>query len=700
VSAVRPGRPARWPWFVVAGFFLVAAVASWLVNRNGESVAEQVPYIVAFGTFGVVGALIVSRAPGNRIGVLLLWGSGATAASFLAGEVVTVLARGGTTSGPVVATAAIVSNVGWVLGIMPVLILLPLLFPDGRPPSPRWRLVGWVAVAVLVLFALEVVFVEPTLSGNDEAIAVRNPLAIPALHGLRAGDAVFTVVLLSSLAAGLASLVVRFRRARGDERQQVKWVVASAAVLLVSFVASSLWSGLSGIDSYLVDVLLGAVAFLTLPVAIGIGVLQYRLYDLDVVVKKTLIAGSLFLLVIVVYAVLVWAFGASATAGGSSAWLFVVALLLGIAFRPVTGLARRVADRLVYGRRATPYEVLTEFSERVGEAYATDDVLGRMASILGQGVGADASRVWLHVGGELRPAAAWPDDAPTVGPVPVHGDGVAGATGEAAVEVRDRGELLGALSVAMPASDPMTPAKEKLARDLAAQAGLVLRNVRLVEELRASQRRIVAAQDVERRRIERNIHDGAQQQLVALTVKLRLAQTQVGRDPGRAEAMLADLQAETQAALDDLRDLARGIYPPLLADQGLPAALEAQARRAPMPVEVATDRVGRYPQEVEAAVYFSVLEALQNVAKYAAGATARVEVATDDGRLRFAVADDGPGFDVDAASGGTGLQGIVDRVAALDGAVEITSRPGRGTTVTGAIPVPNGNGWVGVPAPS
>jgi signal transduction histidine kinase len=239
----------------------------------------------------------------------------------------------------------------------------------------------------------------------------------------------------------------------------------------------------------------------------------------------------------------------------------------------------------------------------------------------------------------------------------------------------------------MPTNDPMTPAKEKLVRDLAAQAGLALRNVRLVEELRASQRRIVAAQDSERRRIERNIHDGAQQQLVALNVKMRLAQALTSKDPEKADAMLSQMQSEIQTALEDLRDLARGIYPPLLADKGLPAALEAQSRKSPLPVEVSPDGVTRHEPEVEAAVYFSVLEALQNVAKYADATHAAVRLGEDAGWLTFVVEDDGRGFDATATGYGTGLQGIADRVSALDGLLDVRSRPGRGTVVAGRIPV-------------
>jgi signal transduction histidine kinase len=240
----------------------------------------------------------------------------------------------------------------------------------------------------------------------------------------------------------------------------------------------------------------------------------------------------------------------------------------------------------------------------------------------------------------------------------------------------------------------MTPSKEKLIRDLAAQAGLVLRNERLTSalkarlaDLQAAQKRLVAAQDAERRRLERNIHDGAQQQLVALAVKARLARTLTERDPAKAEEMLSQIEAETHDALEDLRDLARGIYPPLLADKGLEAALTAQARKSPVPVEVEATGIDRFPQEIEAAVYFSALEALQNTAKYAAATRATITLSRANGSLSFTVTDDGTGFDTKVTGYGTGLQGIADRLGALDGDLEVASGPGSGTTVTGRVPV-------------
>jgi signal transduction histidine kinase len=234
----------------------------------------------------------------------------------------------------------------------------------------------------------------------------------------------------------------------------------------------------------------------------------------------------------------------------------------------------------------------------------------------------------------------------------------------------------------------LAEAEDRLLAHVAAQAGLVLRNVRLIEDLRASRQRLVRAQDEERRRIERNIHDGAQQQLVALAVKAGLADSLVGRDDERAHRVLAALREEMGQALDDLRDLARGIYPPLLADRGLPAAIEAQARKAPVPVRLQADGVGRYPREAEAAVYFCVLEAIQNAAKHAGGSGVRVRLSAPGGELAFAVADDGPGFDPAATPRGAGLQNMADRIEALGGRVDVEAAPGRGTVVRGRVPVP------------
>jgi signal transduction histidine kinase len=318
-----------------------------------------------------------------------------------------------------------------------------------------------------------------------------------------------------------------------------------------------------------------------------------------------------------------------------------------------------------------------------------------MARILGEGTGASRADVWLRIGSELKPEAAWPTgEVAAVQTIPLSDGELPPIEGvDRTLPVRHHGELLGALSVTKSKGDPLRPAEEKLMEDLASGAGLVLRNVRLTEELlehlrelQASRQRIVAAQDEERRKLERNLHDGAQQQLVALQVKLSLAE-RLAEEDCRVKDQLSGLKQEAGEALENLRDLARGIYPPLLADQGLQAALASQARKATFPVSIEADHLSRYPQETEAAVYFCCLEALQNVAKYAGATQAAIRLAEDDGHLAFTVTDDGGGFDTSTTSYGTGLQGMADRLSAQGGTLEIRSAPGEGTTVIGRVPV-------------
>ena len=588
----------------------------------------------------------------------------------------------------------------YAFALVALIPLLVLLFPDGRPPSPRWR---WATWTLLVGFGLSMVAyaLAPGPLNNlvEEGILYANPFGLSPFAEGRPANALVGIGVLMMLGASLATVVAawqRFRRARGEERQQMRWLVATATlaglgiggILLLFPIGLLLGTTEESFPEWLwvVFFLPTALAiFVGIPAAYLVAILKHGLWDLDVVIKKALVALVLTLLIAGVGVVAIGVLGRSALWDGDRTGA-VIGILAGLAIWPLVGFSRRIAKRVVFGRRAAPYQVLTEFSGRVGGTYATEDVLPRMAQILGQGTGAENARVWLHVGGTLRPEAAWPTDASAREPVPLTGDELPAIDGESAFQVRDRGDLLGALSVVLPASDPMNPPKERLIRDLASQAGLVLRNVRLIEELRASRQRLVAAQDEERRKLERDLHDGAQQQLVAVAVQLRLARTMIERDPAEVGDMLDALQTSATDALEDLRDLARGIYPPLLADKGLAVAIEAQARKASVPTTVRTEDVGRYRREVEAAVYFSCLEALNNVAKYAEASSATVSLTQANGTLTFTVADDGVGFEESGVAHGTGLQGIADRLDAIGGEVRVRSAPGRGTTVTGTVP--------------
>jgi signal transduction histidine kinase len=220
------------------------------------------------------------------------------------------------------------------------------------------------------------------------------------------------------------------------------------------------------------------------------------------------------------------------------------------------------------------------------------------------------------------------------------------------------------------------------------RAALRDQNAVLVDELRASRARIVASADAGRRRVERDLHDGAQQRLVLLGLKLGIAHRLIRSDPAAAEAAHEELRAELDAALAELRDLAHGIYPTLLESEGLPGALREAAGRAAIPVELHCDGARRYPPELEAAVYFCCLEALQNTAKHAGPhATATVTLAERDHTMTFEVADHGDGFESSKIPVSTGLQNMTDRIGALGGTLEVRSTPGSGTTISGTIPL-------------
>jgi len=368
--------------------------------------------------------------------------------------------------------------------------------------------------------------------------------------------------------------------------------------------------------------------------------------------------------------------------------------VVAVGFQPVRERVQKLANRLVYGKRATPYEVLSRFAENVAETYAGEEVLSRMAQVLADGTGAVRAEVWLRSGDFVRSAAVHPDGVPVEEPVPVREQEMPELPeADRVVPVRHQGELLGALAVTKRQGESLTPIEEKLLTDLALQAGLVLKNVGLtadlllrLDDLRASRQRLVAAQDTERRRLERNLHDGAQQNLVAIKVKLGLAEMFAASDPQKAQALITEITADAGEALETLRDLARGIYPPLLADQGLAAALSAQARKALLPVQVEAEDIGRYSQDIEAAVYFCCLEAVQNVAKYAQATTVTIRLKRAGEDLQFTVSDDGQGFDSAITARGSGLQNMADRLAALGGDLDVSSKPGEGTTVTGVVP--------------
>jgi signal transduction histidine kinase len=675
-----------------------------LVIASGSSAiaAAALPTSVVAVSCGLVGALVSSRRPGNPTGWTFLFAAVVVALAGLADQYaqLALVRHPGSLPGAVWAM--------WLNSWLQVLVfpgavtLLVLVFPDGHLPSRRWRPVAATAVILTVILALPGgAFFPGPLQTSIANSSVANPVGLPSTGPVGAVvsalGVLWPVALLTFLVAASAPLL-RMRRSRGDERQQLKWIayaiVVSASVIGVLSVAQLVDTSLPSWPAAM------ALAFgfgVAVPVAAAVAIFKHRLYDIDIVISRTLVYGALALFITAVYVGIAVGIGALVGGGGKPnlALSILATAVVAVGFQPVRERVQRVANRLVYGKRATPYEVLSQFSERVAESYAADDVMPRMARVLADGTGAQRADVWLRSGTVWRNAAVWPAEAAPAEPAPVSNGTLPSLNGASRlVEVRHQGQLLGALSVTKRTGESLTPVEENLLSHLAEQAGLVLKNVGLssdlqarLVELRASRQRLVTAQDQERRRLERNLHDGAQQHLVALKVKLGLAEMLASRDPEKARATIEQLKSDADEALETLRDLARGIYPPLLAEKGLGAALESQARKATILVTVDADGIARYSQDVEAAVYFSVLEALQNVQKYAQASQVIIRLREEDGVLRFDVTDDGRGFVVATTARGSGLTNMADRVDALDGEVEITSEPGRGTALHGSLPV-------------
>ncbi|MDP9069698.1 MAG: hypothetical protein M3N68_00115 [Actinomycetota bacterium] len=424
-----------------------------------------------------VGALIASRVPGNAIGWLFCAIGVGLGASILAQDYAIRGLVSDPGSLPAATTMAWLGS--WLFSAGPIGIFVLLLFPNGHLASPRWRVVAWPAALSLVAFmaGAAVVTAPP---GQEDLGGFKGPTELNGLAGI-------VVVLAANVAivAALASavgLVLRLRRSSGDERQQLKWFVFAAGLVALTLVA------VSTVPTAWNDEAQGALllAFAGIPIGAGLAVLKYRLYDIDVVINKTVVFGALALFITVVYLVVVVGVGAAVgQTGGSSAGLSLAATaVVAVAFQPVRLHAQRLANRLVYGERATPYEVLSEFSQRMAAVPATAEVLSEMAKALAAGTGASKVEVWLRVGSQIRVAASWPDHAAGErAAVDLEGDDLPALDSGRTFGVHHEGELLGALAMTKPPSEPLSPAEEKLISDLATQTGLVLRNVRLTTEL-------------------------------------------------------------------------------------------------------------------------------------------------------------------------------------------------------------------------
>lgn len=678
VSGAQVTGPASDRPVFVAGGLAVLAVAGELgggalvrlaVARGAplDGWTQLVLQFTAVLTLAVLGVLVVARTARNRIGwMLLALASSLALSDAMAGyAALSLLTAGGPPGG------------GWAGALQPgyvvlfaLLTFLALLVPDGRLlPGPRWRIVAYAAA--LVFLANYVVLVGSPTPPPPPFDGVRNPLAVPWLA--TAGGVALTVLLwvlmLAALICGPVAIAVRLRRARGVQRQQLKWI-ASGAVLVPVTLAGCGITVMLGFEGAFIG-----FAYYTLIVAIpattAVAILRYRLYDIDRIINRTLVYGLLTVVLAAAYGVAVMLAGR--VSGGSSVWMVAAATLVAaVAFRPARAWAQQVIDRRFSRRRYEAARVMDAFVARLREGSAG---AGELPAALAQALGDPTVEVLFR----LPDGSGWVTPAGHAADVPTDG------AGGAVTELRGPD---GAVAVLV--HDPALREEPWLVETVAVTGRLAVEIARLqaalqhqLAEVRASRTRIVAAADAERRRIGRNLHDGAQQRLVALGMSLRVAQQRLSSTAPEAVDVLDAAVAEVRGSVLDLRELARGLDPPGLAEGGLPGAVRELAGRFTMPVRVDLPP-GRLPGGVEAAAYFVAAEAVTNAVKHAGGS--RIVVTGDrvDDRFRLRVVDDGVGGA--RIEPGGGLAGLADRLDALGGSLTVASPPGRGTTVTAELP--------------
>ncbi len=701
----------RLAWSLWSVGAVAIAAATWLQVLNGWTTGQSpqpgdlvigVTFYLGQLAFITVGGLIASRRPRNPIGWMFLGGGMFFTISQGAESygIYSLFTNPGSLPGGLVAAWLATWSIGPSFGFVTILMLL---FPDGRPLTSRWRIAIYISLLGLLALSISGALLPGPLE-EDSFKPFTNPFGIKRAGPLlkimnNVGWGAWNLGTLT----GAISLILRYKRGDREQRQQLKWFMSAAGLVAIGFIGTAVsWRGGDLQWLFLTSVTLIACGLIAMPFACAIAILKYRLYQIDMIINKAILfglmagfIGAVYILIVVGMRVMVFGSGPAATIPSVFATLVVA-----IAFQPVRERARGFANRLVYGHVSTPYEALAKFSAGAG-MYAADEALVRMAQVIGEGTNTVRSTVWLKIESQLVPVASWPVSDGDSSPITINGDVLpAIANVDRALAVVHQEELLGAITVTKARGDSLTPTEDHLLSGLASHAGLVLRNLSLraaldarlkevtsqAQELQASRMRIVAARDSERRRLERDIHDGAQQNLVALAVKIGLAKSFATRDASKARALLAEVKDETTRALDTLRNLSHGIYPPVLTRQGLVAALESEAIGSAVPTSIDAGDLPRFGGEIEAAAYFCCLESLQNIAKYAQASRIEIKLRHNDANLVFFVIDDGVGFDPAATRTGTGLQNMRDRVVTLGGDVFITSAPGQGTTVRGRIP--------------
>ncbi|MGH2827572.1 MAG: histidine kinase [Actinomycetota bacterium] len=679
-NGIRPAT-SRMPWarplaVTMWTIFLVGAtgtvVARGANGTLGENPLGQAALLVAFGAFATVGAIVASRRPDNAIGwifgtVGVLAGLGGFAEEYSRHA---LNAPAGIL--PFGVLAAWIQGWYWGPLIGLVVIFTPLLFPTGHLPSRRWRPLSCLAVGSIGAFSA-LAALQDRLVLDEGGAVVRNPVGVAGVPNPEQGVAgtVLEVLAVASLVGVFASVVARFRRSVGDERQQLKWFMYAAALIPVQLITDQLIP-----DRFLSTDILFGVGVAALPVAAGVAILKYRLYDIDFVINRTLVYGALTAGVIGFYIGVVTAFDAFLQRTGVGVSLIATALVA-VFFQPARERLQSGVHRLMYGEDRDPYKVLSRLGKRLESLPAIEQILPSLTETIAEALRLPYVAVELKQGGDLVRVAA-------------HGD----APGDTLdLPLLYQGRALGSLVVGQRApGEEFSAADLHLLEDLARQTGAAAHAVRLTAELQTARQRLVTALEEERRRLRRDLHDGLGPTLAGVGLEIEAARNLMSQDVGAADRALGGLSSKIEEAISDIRRLVYGLRPPALDELGLVGALQEHARRYAAAEEgpmISIDAVGdlsSLPAAVEVAAYHITLEALTNAARHSRATRCSARLELRDAFLNVQVVDDGKGLRSDHRVG-VGLSSMRERAAELGGTCTIESTSG-GTQVRARLPCP------------
>jgi signal transduction histidine kinase len=674
MSTRTAGRLAVFSWLLYllfAGAALVIMFFGWsAVVPTHETLPVLFPLLLAT-LFSTVGALVASRRPENLISWIMCATGLLSALNALAASYAAHALYSGSEPLPGAAFAAW-ANV--FTGSIPLLPFLLLLFPNGRLPSRRWRPVVWLIIGTGLAEIAAGAFAPGRFPGWPSA---SNPFGVALLDPLLDLYVTYaqTPLLVLTVLLPVICLLMRFWRSRGVERQQLKWFVSTG--VLVAFAATLLFAVGARSSVLIENVLWGflVLAACAVPASMGVAIVRYRLWDIDFLINRALVYGTLSVIVVGLYVLVVGSFGVLLQARGNVLVSLLATGLIAVLFAPLHARLQRSVNRLIYGERDDPFAVLSRMGERLEATLVPQAVLPTIAETLAQALKLPYVAIELKQDGEFVKEAEYgkhAPDAPLILPLTYGAETVGRlVTGRRSPE------------------EEFSNSDRKLLEDLARQVGIAAHAVRLTTDLQRSRERLVASREEERRRLRRDLHDGVGPQLAALTLKLETARNRLSHD-SEAQALLSDLAERARAAVADIRRAVHALRPPALDELGLvPALREVAAQYSHKDLSINLDApqdLPPLPAAIEVACYRITQEALTNVVRHAGASSCSVRLALEGvGMVHLEVIDDGGGVGEDHKVG-VGLFSMRERAEELGGTCTIEPLPGSGTRVNARLP--------------